>query len=153
MKVVNFEGNERLGFVQINILEEALQRRASGLNVKKLQGEFKDIKKKKKAVLIITQDKEIELTYDILAGADGVYSLTREKLGIGCHDFGEAVAAVAAIDIANKEIEFGIHKYQVRCKGIWDGMHCCRNDTNSASSPCYRYIFSICRLYAKPVYE
>ena len=115
MKVMEFKDKKRMqkiGFVQIDILEEALQKRAFDLGVTKIQGEFEEIKEKQKAIKIVSQNKKLELSYDVLVGADGIYSLTRKTLGMGCHLFGEAEAAVASIPFANREMEFSLRKCQ-----------------------------------------
>lgn len=86
----------RLGFVSINNLEEALEKRALALGVKKIQGEFKSVSHHT-TIISTASTSKTTLRFDIIVGADGTHSKMRQALGIPLHRLGTAVGASALI--------------------------------------------------------
>jgi len=81
MHVTEVDANEKVAFVQIKKLEEALEKRVKELNITKLQKEFQDFSDVPPCTIIV--------------GADGTYSRVREALEIDCHPFGTAIGGGA----------------------------------------------------------
>lgn len=112
MTELEFKG-ERRGFVLIKDLEDSLAKRVHELGIQRLHGEFKDFADREQAAVIQTMNGDVSLPYDILVGADGAHSHVREKLGIPCIFFGEAIAGVAMVPAINPEkkimVEMGKH--------------------------------------------
>lgn len=99
MRVVDKGPGTKLGFVQIKILEEAMDARVKELGVTKLYGEFKRIEHGK--LVIAEEGEEREISYDLLVGADGVHSPVRESLGIPVNCMGKAYAVAVGVILAN----------------------------------------------------
>lgn len=116
MKVIDIGEGGKIGLVQIKVLEKYLQKRASDLGIENVHGELVDIYKEDKSIRVSTEGKETDLFYDVLVGADGAYSVTREKLGIDCHHFGEAIAGSAFVPLESKgEIGFSPYSHEENC--------------------------------------
>lgn len=86
----------KVGFVPIHDLEESLAFRVRELGIKILYGEFRNFEEDKQ-ILLITDDSELFLSYDILVGADGTHSHVRKEAGIEINRYGNAIGALALV--------------------------------------------------------
>ena len=108
MGVYNLGNGERIGIVPIKHLEEALESKVKSLDIKKIQGEFKDFIGDRKIIFTNAENKSKEISYDILIGADGTHSAVRNKLAVDCFRRDTAKAAVAFMRLDKTEGGFGI---------------------------------------------
>ncbi len=104
--------NEAVGFTLIKNLEIGLEDRVRQLGIKKIRGEFKEIKDGKAIIVQKNQelefpyDLEIELSYDLLVGADGENSVVCKQLEIGSSNLGNAIGFIAILKKENSNIGF-----------------------------------------------
>lgn len=98
MHVVDLREGQQIGFVQIKNLEKSLEERVNQLGITKLCGEFKSLQADVPQIIVTTaNNEEINLTYDLLVGADGPHSYLRDSLGIRSDRLGVARAVFIAI--------------------------------------------------------
>ena len=102
MEELEFKG-ERRGFVLIKDLEESLSSLVDALGVRRIQGEFIGFSQNPFEAIIKTNEGTEFLSYDVLVGADGMHSKTREALAINTYSFGQAIGGVSMIKATNPE--------------------------------------------------
>ncbi len=104
--ILGEEAGEKVGVMRIKDLEIALAQRVNELGIPKIFGEFQNLKDEK--VVISQQNRKIELSYDILVGADGTHSAVRDHLKITSTHYGDALGSIAVIPIpiGNENMEF-----------------------------------------------
>jgi 2-polyprenyl-6-methoxyphenol hydroxylase-like FAD-dependent oxidoreductase len=95
MRVADLGDGTIVGFVALKHLEEQLEKRALELGVKKIQGEFKGLGSHRHVVVLSPNQKQLNLPYDILVGADGPHSLVAKVLWIKKISLGTAKGASA----------------------------------------------------------
>lgn len=107
----NHEGELFGAASRIKHIENGLSKRCELCGVKRISGDFQGFSYGK-SVCVKTADNEIEIPYDILIGADGFYSKTREALSIRMNVFGIAAGAYLAIP------QFSESKYGLKFTGV-----------------------------------
>lgn len=109
MRVADIGEGQKIGFIQIKVLEKALETSVKELGIRKLLGEFRGFKDEKgKTVVIATPNGDQQIPYDILVGADGMHSHVRERLGIESNSLGTATGAAAALLLPDPARPIGI---------------------------------------------
>ena len=101
MRVANLDSDHLVGVSLIKDLEEALAKRVHVLGISVLKGEFIDIGVA--TVTISEEGAQRKISYDILVGADGVYSPVRNALAIPCNVVGSATAIGTLIPLPDPE--------------------------------------------------
>lgn len=97
MQIAELEDGTHIGFVNINHLEESLESRAQELGIQKISGEFKAFKADHIAVILTSEEQQLDIPYDIIVGADGAHSCVKEALAIKPHCLAKAMGAFAFI--------------------------------------------------------
>jgi 2-polyprenyl-6-methoxyphenol hydroxylase-like FAD-dependent oxidoreductase len=99
MHIMDLGNGERIGFVCIHDLEQALEKRAKELGVRTICGVFlQGLAPQHKALILA--DQKMEIPYDILVGADGAHSPVREAAGIKAEQLGTGSGAFAFVPLA-----------------------------------------------------
>lgn len=86
-----------IGIIPIKYLEEGLFSKVKTLGIKIIYGEFKKVNSDKSVRILTPNKEEINLSYDILVGADGAHSLVKESLNIDTKKIAEAYGAAVLI--------------------------------------------------------
>ncbi len=100
------ESGEKVGAMKIKELENGLARRIHELEIPIFFGEFQGLQDGK--VVISQQNQKLELSYDLLVGADGTHSAVRDLLNISSTLYGSAIGSIAVIPFPseNENMEF-----------------------------------------------
>lgn len=104
MKVTPLEDGDRIGIVSISHLENCLEKKVFELGIRKIYGEFVELKSKQ--IIVASSGRYIHLPYDILVAADGTHSAVRTAAKISSCLLGTAQGAFALFDGA--EGDFGV---------------------------------------------
>jgi 2-polyprenyl-6-methoxyphenol hydroxylase-like FAD-dependent oxidoreductase len=108
MQQFEISKSQRIGVIQIKSLEEGLEARCKELKIDKLHGECTNLNLDEKKITVRSDSGELELSYDLLVGADGAHSIVRDKLGICRNIMGRAIGAFAFIRHDTLSGEFDI---------------------------------------------
>jgi 2-polyprenyl-6-methoxyphenol hydroxylase-like FAD-dependent oxidoreductase len=122
LKVISLQDETRIGIVAIHVLERALERKAQELGVKKIEGEFIELFKEDKKIMVSLQEGVESLTYNLLVAADGTHSLAKEKLNIASQELGRAKAAIAVIPRNQQQSSLGVIPYELSQKAHYVGI-------------------------------
>ncbi len=103
--LIIFDGEKKTGLTNIKELETALFQRVKAFGIPKILGEFKELRDRK--AIILQQNKIVELAYDLLVGADGPHSTTRDFLDVGTKKYGQAFGSISILPFPRSEkLEF-----------------------------------------------
>lgn len=100
VKIARTAPDMRIGFVQLSLLEKAMAKRATEIGIEISRGELVGLKGDKTILVETASNKTLIAHYDVLVGADGAHSKTRDALGIGVNHLGSAKAYAVFIPLA-----------------------------------------------------
>lgn len=95
MVIGNLSDKERVGILEINMLEKALAQKVNSLNVTQIHGEFACAHDS--FVEIVTENGVALLPYDVLVGADGFHSRVRDEVATPCIIYEKATVSSAHV--------------------------------------------------------
>ncbi|CDR35178.1 FAD-dependent monooxygenase [Criblamydia sequanensis] len=104
LSICQARNGSKVGIIKICDLEASLKEKVNHMGVKVLFGEFVKANAKGKKALIRSEDKLINLSYDLIIGADGRESALRKEFNLPLKKLGKASGTIAFIPMLQKNI-------------------------------------------------
>ncbi len=96
MVVGALSDKERVGILEINMLEKALAETVTRLNITQIHGEFTCAHES--FAEIVTQEGIALVPYDVLVGADGLHSRVRDEVSTPCITYEKAIVSSSFLE-------------------------------------------------------
>lgn len=104
LSICQARNGSKVGIIKICDLETSLKEKVNQMGVNVISGEFVKANAVEKQAFIRNEDKLLNLSYDIIIGADGRESAVRKEFNFPLNNFGKASGAIAFIPALEKAI-------------------------------------------------